>query len=120
MTPDVIASTSMSFPTPSDEVFGSLSATLTPGWYAIVFGSGLFNTAGVGGAPRNNSDIGTPSYISFDPNFGWFNLSALPIAIKNYRFVINIVPEPGSAAIALLSLIALAMKARCSELASGT
>ena len=53
-TPDVISASTLTFPDTSDEVFGGLSVNLQPGWYALVFGSGLFGTDGRGSAPKNN------------------------------------------------------------------
>jgi hypothetical protein len=62
-TVDVLGSTLIEFPYPSSEVFGNLAVTLDPGWYAVVFGSGLFGATGFGAMPLNNPDIGTPTYI---------------------------------------------------------
>jgi hypothetical protein len=95
-TPDVLAATLLNFPSPSAEVTSTLTGSLAPGWYAIVFGSGLFGATGVGGAARNNTDVNGPSYISYDPNLGWFNLSSLPMTPHNFRFFLNgqVVPEP--------------------------
>ena len=41
-----------SIPEPSAEIFGSLSLSLDPGWYALIFGSGLFGATGDGAMPR--------------------------------------------------------------------
>jgi len=85
-TPDVLGSTELTFPVPSAEVFGDLNLTLEPGWYALVFGSGLFGTSGNGAAPRNNT--------AFQPDSGvqWINITG---AFSNQRFVVQgqIVPE---------------------------
>jgi hypothetical protein len=88
-TPDVLGATTLAFPNPSAEVFGDLNRALDPGWYALVFGSGLFGASGTGGAVRNGVDIGDPSYIGYDPNVGWFNLDTLPLPFDNHRFVIR-------------------------------
>ncbi len=100
-TDDVLGSTVISFPEPSAEVFGNLDLSLNPGWYALVFGSGLFGASGDGAMPLNNPDIGTPSYIGFQPGAGWGNLIN-PI-FRNYRFVVqgSIVPEPSAISITL-------------------
>jgi hypothetical protein len=47
-TPDVVGTTSLSFPEPSNEVYGVISERLALGWYALVFGSGLFGATGSG------------------------------------------------------------------------
>jgi hypothetical protein len=107
--PDVLGHTLLRFPVPSAEVFGNLSVSLDPGWYALVFGSGLFGATGIGGALENNSDFSDPAYIAFGPNLQWHNLDTLPVAFENHRFVIkgDIVPEPGFAlgVLALLRLL---------------
>jgi hypothetical protein len=88
-------------------VYGELSVSLSPGWYAVVFGSGLFGTSGLGGAIRNNMDFGTPSYIGYQPGdgFGWAELIN-PI-FRNHRFVINgqVIPEPSALGIALVGIV---------------
>jgi len=99
-TTDVLGSTLLRFPNPSDEVFGDLSLRLDPGWYALVFGSGLFGATAGGAALGNNPDIGTPSYISFQPGSGvtWIEISPL---FKDHRFVLSgrVVPEPSALAL---------------------
>jgi hypothetical protein len=111
-TPDVLGAASLSFPVPSAEVFGNLKIHLTPGWYALVFGSGLFGTSGYGAALWNNSGIGDPSYIISRPISGgptqrWFNSEIIRTPpIEDFRFVVTgtIVPEPGSLSLLLFAL----------------
>ena len=109
-TPDVLGTTHLAFPSPSNEVLGSLSLSLDSGWYAVAFGSGLFGTTASGGTVQNGVDIGSPTYIAFQPGavLGWGNLIT-PI-FRNYCFVVegHTVPEPNTfilASIALLSLL---------------
>lgn len=94
-TPDVVGSTLINLPELSNEVHGSLSKSLSPGWYALVFGSGLFGASGSGGALNNGVDIGEPAYIAFQlgSGFGWSNLEGF---LSNFRFVVqgDTVPEP--------------------------
>jgi len=99
-TPDVLGATLLTFPEPSDQVFGELSLSLTPGWYAVVFGAGLFGSVGDGGALRNNSDIGSPDYIGFQFGFGWG--TRLPDA----QFVVegNTIPESTTLVLSLMAL----------------
>lgn len=52
---EVVASTLFSPPFPSDEILVPLEATLEPGAYALVFGSGQFGATG-GGAIHNGPD----------------------------------------------------------------
>jgi len=91
---DVLGHTELTFPVPSTEVFGDLNLSLDPGWYALVFGSGLFGTTGQeGGAIRNGSDLNDPSYIVTSPTANnWAAISTFP----NHRFVVEgrIIPEP--------------------------
>ncbi len=99
LTPDVLGTATLTFPNPSSEVFGNLNLSLDAGWYALVFGSGLFGTSGDGAAPMNNPDIGSPAYIAFQPGsaFGWVNISTF----RNHRFVVtgSVVPEPSTIAL---------------------
>jgi hypothetical protein len=106
-TPDMLGTTTLTFPNPSAEVFGDLSLRLDPGWYALVFGSGLFETNGSGGAVRNGEDIGDPAYIGYEPNLQWFNLDVLPLPFDNHRFVVTgtFVPEPATLGIVFLLLV---------------
>lgn len=94
-TADVLGHALLPFPTSSAEVFGDLALSLNPGWYALVFGSGLFGATGRGAALLNNPDIDNPSYIGHQPlsGFGWGTLIN-PI-FRNYRFAVNgeVVPE---------------------------
>jgi hypothetical protein len=105
-TPDVLGVATLVFPAPSAEVFGNLTLPLDPGWYALVFGSGLFGTTGAGGAPLNNLDIGTPSYIGFQENSGWTNR---PDILDNKSFVVNgrIVPESSTCSLVFFALTTL-------------
>jgi hypothetical protein len=103
-TADVLGRTLLSFPTSSAEVFADLSLSLDPGWYALVFGSGLFEATAHGGAVRNGIDIGDPSYISYGRNLGWFNLDIFQGFFDNHRFVVrgSLVPEPSATALCAL------------------
>jgi hypothetical protein len=91
-TPDVCGATLLTFPNVSAEVFGELNLFLEPGWYALVFGSGLFNATGAGASLRNNIDVGSPDYIGFQLGFGWGERASQ----DDKRFLVfgNIVPEP--------------------------
>ena len=118
-TPDVLGETLLTFPYASTEVFADLTLSLEPGWYALVFGSGLFEATGQGGALANNSDIGSPSYIAFRkfvPNSQWIDFSTLPGPFANFRLVVEgkVIPEPNSiVAIAIMfPLLLCARRAR--------
>jgi hypothetical protein len=104
-TPDVLGTAQLTFPTASAEVYGNLALSLDAGWYALVFGSGLFGTSGDGAAPQNNPDLGSPEYIAFQPNSGvnWLNITS-PL-FMNHRFVVigTVVPEPAPSTLALLA-----------------
>ena len=105
-TPDTIGTTLLTFPEPSTQVFGDLGVKLDPGWYALVFGSGLFGAEGSGAALLNNPDILDPQYIGFQPGFGWSNR---PASLDNKRFVLlgTIIPEPSSATVFLPAILVL-------------
>ncbi len=110
-TPDVVDTTLLSFPTPSNEVFGDLSNPLSPGWYALVFGSGLYGATGSGVALNNGGDIGEPEYIAFQPGFGWSNLEGF---LSDFRFIVTgeIVPEPATVGLALLVFLGICARRR--------
>lgn len=104
-TPDVLGDTLLSFPDPSAEVFGDLGLALEPGWYGIVFGSGLFGSSGSGGALRNGSDFQSTIYLGgFDG--GWGN--GLAGTGNSFSIVGRVVPEPSSL-IVFLNVFTLAL-----------
>ena len=118
-TPDVIGATLFTFPVPSDEVFGDLELSLSPGWYALVFGSGRFgaDSAASGVAVRNGLDVEEPTYMVGQKGFGWANISALP----NMRVSVlgAVVPEPSTfvfAVICSLSVLVCERKANIKDL----
>jgi hypothetical protein len=103
-TSDVVGATLLTFPHPSAEVFGNLAVRLNPGWYALVFGSGLFGATGGGAAVLNNPDIGSPTYFGHQPSSGWFEISPPHGPFENFRLVVEgiVVPEPSSVTTSLL------------------
>ena len=105
-TPDFLGNAFLTFPNTSEEVFGELSLRLNPGWYALVFGSGLFGTTGNGGAVLNNPDMGSPSYLAKVPGSEWIEVSSLPGPFENYRLVVEgvVVPEPNTLALNMLGI----------------
>jgi hypothetical protein len=110
-TADVLAAVQLTFPSNSDEVFATVNLNLAPDWYAIVFGSGLFDTDGYGGAVRNGLDIGAPSYLAWQPSAGWFNIDDLGFGgLPNHRFVIEgeFVPEPSTNALLIAGAVFIA------------
>jgi hypothetical protein len=100
-TPDVLGATVLSILDTSAELSNNLDLVLNPGWYALVFGSGLFGANGNGGALLNNFDIGSPSYIGFLSGFGWGS------RLSGKRYFVNgeIIPEPTS--VGLMSFLCL-------------
>lgn len=112
-TPDVLGRASLTFPTSSAEVFGNLEVSLQPGWYALVYGSGLFGVSGSGGAPANNSDIGNPTYIAFQPGSGvsWIDLATF---VTDLRFVVegSVIPEPSTLVLILLTSLTFVIRSQ--------
>lgn len=105
-TPDVLGNTLLSFPVPSNEVFGDLNLSLEPGWYALVFGSGLFGATTNGATVRNGIDIADPTYIAFQPGsaFGWNDITSFA---PNHRFVVTGLAIPEGSSISLASLASI-------------
>jgi len=74
-----------------------LSATLAPGDYALMFGSGRFGTSGLAIVPYNNIDVPGSSCIDWNgSNTGWQDWNTEIFGAL--RFVVDgaVVPEPGS------------------------
>jgi hypothetical protein len=93
---DVIAYTVFSGGYIDSDYRTPLSTILSPGYYALVFGSGLYGTTGSAMMPyADQIDLGTPQYICWDSfrNPQWFD----PIPLQA-RFVIEgtVVPEPAT------------------------
>jgi hypothetical protein len=87
--PDVLAHTLLHFPAPSADVDASIGpVTLTPGVYALVFGSGLFGATGGGAAPRDNTPVGSPSYFYWTAGNPTY-LDDFNNNLTNTRFFLN-------------------------------
>lgn len=57
--------TILSMPSQIQDVSGSLSLTLAPGTYGIVFGSGLFGATGTAGIGQSNDDVGSADFFQY-------------------------------------------------------
>jgi PEP-CTERM motif len=91
-----VATTTFTAPFPSDDILVPLSATLGPGNYGLIFGTGQFGAAGGDGAmPENNVDLfGTAPYFIWVAGAAWQDNGPL----HDLRFVVmgDNVPEPAS------------------------
>ncbi|QDT69154.1 hypothetical protein MalM25_20820 [Planctomycetes bacterium MalM25] len=93
-TPDVLGDTLLTFPDPSDVVYGELELELDPGWYGVVFGGGLFATQGDGGIPRTGTIVGADPLIGWSISAGWGPRNA---SLGHYHAVFGrVVPEPAT------------------------
>jgi hypothetical protein len=105
---DVIAETTFTAPFPGGDVSVPLSATLEPGVYGLLFGSGLFGATGEGAMPRDNKEIpGGASLFDYHMSagvLGWYDSVAhgLRFFVKGDT-ISQSVPDTGST----LSLLAL-------------
>ena len=87
---EVVAKTLFHGPIPSTDFRTPLSATLGPGDYALIFGSGQFGATGWGIMPSNNQDLPGASYIR------WYGDSWSNSPVSGYRFVVEGLPTvPG-------------------------
>ena len=114
--PNVLGTTLITLPplNDSENVSGPLSLTLTPGWYAVIFGSGKFgatseNSGAIiisSGAAANINGILTYSVRQSD------GLQIIQAAGARYfvegQLAASAVPEPSSALLLLVGLGALA------------
>jgi hypothetical protein len=86
-----------------------LSATLEPGDYGVVFGTGLFGATGLGAMFTTNvpSPAGT-FFVSYH-NYDW-NLNLGDPSERSYCFVVTgtTVPEPGSIVLLLIGVLGAA------------
>ena len=83
---EVVASTVFDPGYPSSDYRTPLSVALTPGYYALIFGTdALGSTNGYGIMPSlGQTSYPSASYIAFWPGFGWVN-----VVSDNERFVIE-------------------------------
>ena len=100
-TPDVLG-TAVIHPAGPADSSSPLSLALSPGWYALVYGSGQFGASGIGFVPNTATDVGSPSYLFYtNGNAGFSNDS-----ISHVRLFVTghpasqpggpVIPEPGS------------------------
>jgi hypothetical protein len=88
---------------PSTDFRMALSISLDPGDYAVVFGSGVFGTDGIGGMPHaGQSDLPGASYITWGDTTGWYNTTS-----TGMRFVVEgtVIPEPSTALVLCLGFV---------------
>ena len=85
-----------------------LSASLQPGTYGLVFGSGLFGATGVADLLSGNDIVGSPSI--FENDFAPFAQDPSDIDVR--LFADGTVPEPGSLPLLLSASLLLASLAR--------
>ena len=72
-TDDLVGSVSITVDAAQGEYGAHLPVVLDPGWYALVYGSGLFGATGSAEVPGNDTDIGTPSYFFRDGGGNYLN-----------------------------------------------
>ncbi len=100
---EVIASTTFTGTSLSADILVPLSVTLSPGDYALVFGSGEFGATGTGFMPFNNTDLAGASYF-FWTGTQWVD------GLANMRFVVSSssAPEPSTLSLFATGLALLA------------
>jgi hypothetical protein len=100
----------------SSDVRAPLLLALSPGNYALVFGSGIFGATGLGGMIDLDADIGAPFY--FFSNSGLADTNWRIGGFSNTRFVVEgtaidaLIPEPATLAIFGLGLVGLTIARR--------
>jgi hypothetical protein len=99
--PDVLTATTFSAATASADIIVPVQPTLVPaGYYAVVFGSGLFGATGGGFAPDNNvpNDLTAPYNLAYHAGSGWDVIGNRGVRFAAY----GAVPEPATATVTLL------------------
>lgn len=96
----VLGSTLIPLPTVSNDTSAPLDLLLSPGAYALVFGSGKFGATGGGMVPTWNPIVGWPvSIIIYGPfTTGWQEVFD-PDPLSTARFFVQgeVIPEPAAA-----------------------
>lgn len=110
-TVDVLGSTLLTFPSPSADVYGELEVSLDPGWYGVVFGSGLFGASGAGAALRNNPTNDASALIGWQSGIGWGPRDLTPG--RYFSVVGRVIPEPSSAVLAIAFAAMFRPRTRC-------
>jgi len=109
-TSDIVGSTVFSLPDSSALTYGEINLVLEPGWYALVFGSGLFDASGRGAALLNNEIGESSNLLGFLSGFGWGSRQS------GMYFVVegSAVPEPSSiTAASVLLVLGISRIRRC-------
>jgi VCBS repeat-containing protein len=71
---DVVGSTLITVSSPSDEYSAPIDVDLEPGWYALVFGTGILGSGfDESGVPAVDVPIGSPSYFYRDASGNYFS-----------------------------------------------
>jgi hypothetical protein len=92
---DVLGSALLTVPlTNSGDISAPLSVTLTPGWYALVYGGGVLGSPSnaYGYLFENDTNLGTPSYFSSHGIGGAYSSGGF----DRQRFFLTASPEPVS------------------------
>jgi len=99
-TPDVLAATTFTPPSASADVIAPIGPlAVTPGVYAVFFGSGRFGATGGGAIPQDGANIGSPSIFWLDSTPKWRSDYTLPARMTVYT------PEPASALTLMCSAV---------------
>jgi hypothetical protein len=107
--PDVVGHTILNAVSPSTVSFAPLPVVLTPGFYGLVFGSGLFGATGDGYMPSSDPAIPPLSFFfSSGVNGTWVN-PTLDGGLRGTRFIvegeISQLSEPPGLTIVLATLL---------------
>jgi len=85
-------------PTGGDQT-AAIIGVLTPGTYALVFGSGLYGTSGESGLVSGQLPIGTPTFVQYGSSGGALTASAFTDDTLRVMVLATPVPEPSMAAL---------------------
>jgi uncharacterized protein (TIGR03382 family) len=107
--PDVLATATFGGSEDSADLIVPIGPIELPaGFYALIFRSGLYGATGTGSMPRNDTDLGTPSYFFGTPTF-WLDGAPTNARMTVYNNSTTAIPAPAAltGGLALLTVVGL-------------
>ena len=103
---ELIATTVITAGVAVDDYMAPIDLILTPGYYGLIIGSGMYGTTGTGSMPSDNTGSSfSRSRIGPDDWTNWGDYG------RGNRFLLegNVIPEPSSALLTIFGVVALTL-----------